>query len=126
MKHKLRASTENLLRLAASERVRQLEKQDHNLNVVVKQLELLETVNEIILMANNSPKGLVEIVFTEKSNPEFSNEEVIRNSVESISSFNTADMDTRLYRTVIIVDPLWSNDLKVLQAPYGSDNSYLS
>ena len=58
--------TENLLRLAALERVRQLELVTENMNVINKQLELLETINTLIMLANSSPAGQVEIVITTK------------------------------------------------------------
>jgi hypothetical protein len=128
MRNKLSNLTENLIRLAALERVQQLEKKSDNLNVIDKSLELTRLADEIILRANKAPLGLVEVVFTKKqSAKKQSVEEILLHSDCRISGFNTSDPDnvSSLFRTVIIVDPKWSTDIKVYGCEYGLPTSFL-
>jgi len=116
----------NSLRLIAHEHVLQLEKQDNKLNVFKKQISLEETMNEIILVAKTSAKGQVQVVFTDQPfSDRVSVEDVLLNSNMGIIMFNTDKRNGVLFRTVIVVDHLWSADFKVYQAQYGLSNKYL-
>ena len=127
MRNKLSNFTQNLIRLAALERVHQLEETSDSLNVIDKQLELTELADEIILRANKAPSGLVEVIFpTIQTKKETKIEKILLNSTK-ISGFNVSKPEdlNSIFRTVIVVDKLWSSDLRVLQSEYGLPNSYL-
>lgn len=128
MRSKLRNSTENLIRLAALERTQQLERISDNENVLDKQLDLMKTVNEIILRANKAPKGIVEIVFLKESaKREERPEKLLLSADNRISSFNVEKPSNvhSLFRTVIVVDKMWSSNIRVFQSEAGLPDSYL-
>lgn len=128
MKNKLNSFTTNLLRLTVLERVHQLEKKDPGINVLKKQLELLNTIDEVILYANSAPHGQVEIVITDKNFKDKTTvQRILENSVCRISSFNLADPESKntLMRTVIILNPKWSTNFNIYHCQYGFDDSHL-
>ena len=128
MRNKLSKFTENLIRLAALERVHQLEEIYDNLNVIDKQVELEEFADEIILRANKAPNGQIEVVFTNKQTVKGTKPEtILLNSIGKVSGFNISNPGEykSLFRTVIVVDPKWSSDLKVFQSEYGLPTSCL-
>ena len=129
MRNKLSKFTENLIRLAALERVHQLEEISDNINVIDKQIEFTEIADEIILRANKAPKGLIEVVFSNGRNKrEAKIEDILLNSESKISGFNVSNPTEirSMFRTVIIVDHMWSSNLEVYQSEYGLDDSYLN
>ena len=127
MRNKLSKFTENLIRLAALERVHQLEEISDNINVIDKQIEFTEIADEIILRANKAPQGKVEIVFPNKRvKKEAKIEDILLNS-DGISGYNVNNTTKihSLFRTVIVVDHMWTSNLQVYQCEYGLDDSYL-
>ena len=129
MRNKLSKFTENLIRLAALERVRQLEEISDNINVIDKQIEFTELADEIILRANKAPKGLIEVVFSSGKNKRDAKiENILLNSEGKISGFNVNNITTvhSMFRTVIVVDHMWSSNLEIYQSEYGLDDSYLN
>lgn len=128
MRDKLNKFTENLIRLAALERAHQLEEMSHDISVLEKQEDLLQLADEIILRANKAPQGLVEIVFTDKRVRDgMKPDEIMRNLVCKISGFNVADPESikSPFRTVIVVDSRWSDNLRVFQSELGLPNKFL-
>ena len=127
MRRKLSKQTENLIRLAALERVRQLEETSENLNVIDKQIELTEVADQIILRANKAPAGLVEVVFTNNNSRRKARIEDLLLTGDKICGFNIGDPTSihSLFRTVIVVDKIWSDNLEVYQSEYGLADSYL-
>lgn len=128
MRNKLSTFTENLIRLAALERVHQLEEISDNINVIDKQIEFTEIADQIILRANKAPRGLVEVIFSNKRTKRDAEiENILLNSEGTISGFNVGNPASvhSLFRTVIVVDHMWSPNLEVYQSEYGLDDSYL-
>jgi hypothetical protein len=125
---RLNATAANTIRLMVLERVSQLESVTENLNVISKQRELLAVADEIILRANNAPKGLVEVVFTDKKpKKEWPIERILLNSTVRVTAMNVDDPEEfhSLYRTIIVVDPQWSDNFDVYQSQYGLPVSHL-
>lgn len=128
MRKKLNSFGENLLRLAFVERLRQLEKKEDNPNIIKKQLELDQIADELVMTINHCPKGLIEIVFTDKK---FSSDthvsRILLNSMAKVSSFNITDpeQESILFRTVIVIDPMWSDKFKIYQSEYGLPDGML-
>ena len=127
MREGINKFTQNLLRQAALERVRQLEKLSENLNVIKKQLDILDTVDELILFANTSSEGMIEFVVTDKVFKEPTPARVLENSVCRISAFNISDPESKkvMMRTIIVIDPLWSNNFTIYKGQYGLPDSML-
>lgn len=122
-----KAFGKNLLHLVVHEHILHLEKNaDLSLNVSQKALNMRETINKVITIANSSPNGEITVVFTnrvfgKKENPL----ELLINST-SVSFFNTeVDRDTYLTKTVIFVDNSFSENVKVFRCPYTTPLSYL-
>jgi hypothetical protein len=127
MREGINKFTQNLLRQAALERVRQLEKLSENINVIKKQLDILDTVDELILFANTSSEGMVEFVITDKVFKEPTPVRILENSVCRISAFNINDPESKkvMMRTIIVIDPLWSNNFIIYKGQYGLPDSTL-
>jgi len=128
MRSKLRNSTENVIRLAALERTQQLERISDNENVIDKQLDIMRIANEIILRANKAPKGVIEVVFLKESaKREERPEKLMLMSDYKVVTFNVEEPSKihSLFRTVIVVDKMWSDNIRVFQSEYGLSDSYL-
>ena len=128
MRNKLNNASENLFRLAVLERIGQLEQKEKTSNILKKQREHLDVIDEVILYANSAPHGQIELVVTDKNFKDSESvERLLINSVYKISSFNVGDPESKktLMRTVIILDPKWSNDFEIYHCQYGFDDSYL-
>ena len=128
MRSKLRNSTENVIRLAALERTQQLERISDNENVIDKQLDIMRIANEIILRANKAPKGVIEVVFLKESaKREERPEKLMLMSDYKVATFNVEEPSKihSLFRTVIVVDKMWSDNIRVFQSEYGLNDSYL-
>jgi hypothetical protein len=129
MKNRLRKETENLIRLNVLERMKQLEEKGQTKNILQKQLEMEDTMNMVLNYANNhASSGIVEIVFTDKKfKSDTSISRILLNSIHKISGFNVYDPESRntLFRTVIVIDPLWSDDIAVFESEYGMPDKFL-
>lgn len=120
----------NLLRHVALERISQLEEKSDNLNIVKKQNECLDLIDEVIFHANQAANGLVEIVVTDK---QFSKdapvEKILSNAIYTIGTFNVERPDLKgiLMRTIIVIDPLWRSDkLQMFRCSLGLPTSMLT
>lgn len=128
MKNQLNKHTENFLRLSVLERMRQLEKKDPDIDLIQRESEYLEMIDELILYANSAPHGQVEIVFMNK---DFTSkapiEKKLLHSRYKVSAFNVKDPESynTLMRTVILIDPKWSCDFDVYHCQYGYGDSHL-
>lgn len=128
MRNGLNSFTENLIRLTALERVHQLGETSDNENLLDKQLEITELVDQIILRANKAPAGIVEVVFGgRKTRKDADIETLLQTTICKISGPNVFDFTALKspFRTVIVVDHMWSPNLKVYQSEYGLADSYL-
>ena len=126
--NQLNSFTKNSLRLSVNERIHQLEKKTDNLNVIQKQLELSEMIEELIDYANTAPHGLVEVIFTDKVLPQSAGaDEIILASDGIISGFNVSNPESKrsLMRTVIVVDPSWSADFVIYKGNYNLPTNML-
>jgi hypothetical protein len=123
---KISDSTKNLLRLKGYEHIRTLQTVEGAENVFKKQIRINHTIEELIFTANHCPKGVVEVVFAGKGfNKTTEAEEIILDSDNIISFFNTDKREGLMFRTVIVVDMYWSDDFKVFQCEFGLSNKYL-
>ena len=123
---KIDALVQNTLMLMANEHVRQLEKQNPGINILRKQIDLRERMSEVIHLARNSPKGQVEIVFASKDYPKKTRPvEIMDESLLRYSFFNTVERKGVMIRTVLVIDPLWSDNIAAFQCQYGYSDLHL-
>ena len=128
MRNTLNKFTQNTIRLAALERVSQLERLTPDMHIIEKQVDLGEVASQIIIRANSLPGGEVTVVFTDKK---FDNdtpiERILLNSMTKISGFNVRDPESLKspYRSMIIVDPEWSDNFEIYGSQYGLPLSFL-
>jgi len=122
----INAQTQNLLMLHANEHVRQLEKKHSGMNILKKQIELRERMSDIIYLARTSVKGQVEFVFASTDYPKnTAPEKIMDESLMKVSTFNTLDRKGIMMRTVIVIDPLWSDNYRAYQCQYGYSDLHL-
>lgn len=112
--------------LMANEHARQLEKQNSGMNILRKQLDLRERMSEVILLARTSPKGQIDVVFASKDYPKKTRPEVITDESRlRFSFFNTVERKGLMMRTVIVINPLWGDNIIAFQCQYGYTDLHL-
>lgn len=112
----------NTLMLIANEHVRQLEKQDPRLNVIRKQVEMRERMEEIIYLARTAPKGRIDVVFASQDYPPRTQPSKIIDEARQIVSFFNVSPSSRkgvMMRTVFVINVMWSDHIKAYQVQYG-------
>ena len=81
---------------------------------------------DIIYLARTSVKGQVEFVFASADYPKNTEpEKIMDESLMKISTFNTINRKGIMMRTVIIIDPLWSDNYQAYQCQYGYSDLHL-
>jgi hypothetical protein len=117
---KIDPKVQNTLMLIANEHVRQLEHINPKMSVVRKQQELRQIMAEVILLAKTAPKGQIEIIFAGKDYGKKTRPvQIMDEALQKFVFFNTVERKGVMMRTVIVIDPLWSDNFKVFHCQYG-------
>jgi len=126
MRKQINPIVRNTLRLVAHEMQLQLEENNPDMDIIREQLRIKDSMETIIDIAENSPKGQIEIVFVNaKSSDQNNIVKVLKNSTMKISFFNTENRDSAILRTVIVSKLMFSKkeNIKVYTSMYNaSDN----
>lgn len=102
------------------------EKGDVDLDIGEMQLNMKDTLDKAMKIANSSPDGLITIAFSKKPwGIKLSPQEMMQAMEVGISFFNTNNFGQHLTRTVIVVDKFWSGKFRVLRCSYGLSDDYL-
>ena len=117
----------NILHSVRQETMLQIaERGDPDLDITQKQLQLKETMTQVILLAKSSPKGEVSIIISGKNFPKNASADMmLKNSKVKVSFFNTDNFEGHLTRTYIFIDAMWSTNFRVFRCSMKLDDSYL-
>lgn len=99
---------------------------DPDLDILQKQLDLKDTLDKAVSLMKTSPKGEVSIALLKKH---FSKNatalEMLMNSKVKISFYNTDDFSGHLTKSIIFIDPMWSDNFRMFRCSIKLDDSYL-
>jgi len=125
--NKINPFATNILKMLRQEMMIQLvEKGDPELDILNKQLQLKETIDDVINIAKNSPNGEVSVVFLNPGTTKrMTALELLRHNKIKVTFFNTTQLEGYLTKTIIFVPFDWSNKFRIFRCSLNLTDEYL-